>query len=279
MQKASQRKTQLGMPGLHSKRKKALQKYWDQNNLFQSAIKLWNPQSQKASDFLSQICHRPHWPNNTQIEILILCVFKNQNSHRKKKTTKTSKSHKLTQNQNTQYAEKKKKHKRSQYLILLDPLHRYSIPTRLVGGNVGVPELAVAQQLPNRVATGEILGVPEVRALPTGDHPALPPRRGLVLGPQLMRPPLVRLALLLIGGSLLFLRCDYFRLRVGALFTVVIDRVVVVVGAIRAPDSVGRNASTHDWKTDIQKEKQSFLEVLTDQSHGQGLEYILANIY
>jgi hypothetical protein len=198
--------------------------------------------------------------------------------------TKTSKSHKLTQTQNTQYAEKKKKkHKRSQYLILLDPLHRDSIPTRLVGGNVGVPELAVSQQLPNRVATGEILGVPEVRALPTGDHPALPPRRGLVLGPQLMRPPLVRLALLLIGGSLLFLRCDYFRLRVGALFTVVIDRVVVVVivvvGAIRAPDSVGRNASTHDWKTDIQKEKQSFLEVLTDQSHGQGLEYILANIY
>lgn len=136
----------------------------------------------------------------------------------------------------------------------------------------------MSQELPNRVATGEILGVPEVRALPTGDHPALPPRSRLVLGLQLMRPPLVRVALLLIGGSLLFLPCDYFRLRFGGLFTVVIDRVVVV-GAVRAPDSVGRNASTHDWKTDIQKEKQSFLEVLTDQRHGQGLEYILANIY
>jgi hypothetical protein len=184
----------------------------------------------------------------------------------------------LTQNQNTQYA---KKHKRSKYLILLDPLHRDSIPTRLFGGNVGVPELAVPQQLPNRVATGKILGVPEVRALPTGDRPALPPRSGLVLGPQLMRLLIVRLALLLIGGSLLFLRCDYFRLWFGGLFTVVIDRVVVVVvvGAVRAPDSVGRNASTHDWKTDIEKEKQRFLEVLTDQNHGQGLEYILAIIY
>lgn len=121
----------------------------------------------------------------------------------------------------------------------------------------------MSQQLPNRVALAEILGIPKICTLPTGDEPALPPRDGLVFGSQLMRIPPVRFVLSLIARSLLFRRSGSSRMGLGVLFTVVIDdggRGVGGIGGVaaRANDFVGRKARTHDWETEMEKEKQSF---------------------
>lgn len=151
-----------------------------------------------------------------------------------------------------------KKPKKQNYLILLNPLNGDSIPILLVGGNVGIPELTVTQQLSNRVAHAEILVVTKIRALPTWDDSALASRNGFFFGSQLMGIPLIRFALSLIARSVLF-RCYDRRSRRGLWFvcisTVKIEGgggggVGIGVVAIRATDFRGRKTSTHDWKTE-----------------------------
>lgn len=75
------------------------------------------------------------------------------------------------------------------------------------------------------------------------------------------------------GRRLWLLRCDCRRLRLDALFAVVIDGRGGGVGvAARASDFVCRKARTHDWETQIEKEKTESLEALTDQNQDKGLE-------
>lgn len=95
---------------------------------------------------------------------------------------------------------KKENKKRANHLILLDSLDGDSISIGLICGDVSVTELAVPQQLPDRVPPVKVLGVPEIGALAPRDHPAalpLPPRARARVRLRLAPPDLL---LVLLAG-------------------------------------------------------------------------------
>lgn len=75
------------------------------------------------------------------------------------------------------------------YLILVDPLDSHVLPVGVVGGDEGVTELAMAEELPDRIPGIEILGVAEVGAFTAGQRAARPLPVPLLLLPlvQLLR--------------------------------------------------------------------------------------------
>lgn len=76
-------------------------------------------------------------------------------------------------------------------LILLNSLNRNSIPISLIGGDIRIPKLAVAQQLADGVASIKILRVPKIGALPTRDNPSPPPPIGPILDLLRLRIPVL----------------------------------------------------------------------------------------
>lgn len=102
------------------------------------------------------------------------------------------------------------------YLVLLNLLHRDSIPISLIGGNISIAKLAMTQQFADRVALVKIFGVPKIGALPAGDHPA-PPRVVLVfvinklLGIPIMLVGLIPSVLALVLRRLPPVCCDFRR--------------------------------------------------------------------
>lgn len=111
------------------------------------------------------------------------------------------------------------------YLILINPLHRNSIPIIPISGHIGIPKLTMTQQFSDRVPPFEILVVPKIGALPAGDYSRLPVLPlvlvhylllGRVIGPVLL---VVGLLLLDVCGG----RGAARGLRSRSLFAVVVD--------------------------------------------------------
>lgn len=82
----------------------------------------------------------------------------------------------------------------NQYLTLIESLNGDTISVSLVDGNVGIPELTMAQQLADGILGVEVLGVSEIGTLAAWDGAGSPLRGGLivVLGNRRLRIRLLR---------------------------------------------------------------------------------------
>lgn len=61
------------------------------------------------------------------------------------------------------------KKKKNKYLALIEPFDGDTIAVRFVDGNVSIPELTMAQQLPDAILVVEVFGVSKLGTLPARD--------------------------------------------------------------------------------------------------------------